>query len=91
MFLARQSRRWIVYLSILAIAFVAWRWLTPLATAISVNANAAPIKIAVSQTPLSSPFILLISWAFLSSRGLMLSSWHAVVECNAAKPCFKGR
>lgn len=91
MFLARQSRRWIVYLSILAIAFVAWRWLTPLATAISVNANAAPIKIAVSQTPLSSLFILLISWAFLSSRGLMLSSWHAVVECNAAKPCFKGR
>lgn len=91
MFLARQSRRWIVYLSILAIAFVAWRWLTPLATAISVNANAAPIKIAVSQTPLSSPFYLADQLGFLSSRGLMLSSWHAVVECNAAKPCFKGR
>lgn len=91
MFLAQQSRRWIVYLSILVIAFVAWRWLTPLATAISVNSNAVPIKIAVSQTPLSSLFILLINWAFLSSRGLMLSSWHAVVECNAVKRCFKGK
>lgn len=91
MFLARQSRRWIVYLSILAIAFVAWRWLTPLATAISVNANAAPIKIAVSQTPLSSPFYLADQLGFFKQQGIDVELVACSVECNAAKPCFKGR
>ncbi|HGH8152784.1 TPA: ABC transporter substrate-binding protein, partial [Vibrio cholerae] len=83
MFLARQSRRWIVYLSILAIAFVAWRWLTPLATAISVNANAAPIKIAVSQTPLSSPFYLADQLGFFKQQGIDVE----LVACSGGVQC----
>ncbi|ENQ5027549.1 ABC transporter substrate-binding protein [Vibrio cholerae] len=83
MFLARQSRRWIVYLSILAIAFVAWRWLTPLATAISVNSNAAPIKIAVSQTPLSSPFYLADQLGFFKQQGIDVE----LVACSGGVQC----
>ncbi|ELP4885197.1 ABC transporter substrate-binding protein [Vibrio cholerae] len=83
MFLARQSRRWIVYLSLLAIAFVAWRWLTPLATAISVNSNAAPIKIAVSQTPLSSPFYLADQLGFFKQQGIDVE----LVACSGGVQC----